>query len=222
MGLRDFFIILHKKIWLILLLPIMAGGISAYISFKVIEPVYESSMTLYILNKEDGKASVFESGDYLASQQLIKDFSEIIRSKSVIRELIEECRLTGEDPVEIAERINIRFKNDTRLIEISIRYSSPEDAKGLTEAVSRIFIEKLGNLINIENIEIIDSAELPEHPVKPNITINLTIAVIGGFVTALGLVFLLHHMDDTVKTVEDIEIQLGLIVLAIIPSHDIK
>jgi capsular polysaccharide biosynthesis protein len=222
MGLRDFFIILHKKIWLILLLPIIAGGISAYISFKVIEPVYESSMTLYILNKEDGKASVFESGDYLASQQLIKDFSEIIRSKSVIRELIEECRLTGEDPVEIAERINIRFKNDKRLIEISIRYSSPEDAKGLTEAVSRIFIEKLGNLINIENIEIIDSAELPEHPVKPNITINLTIAVIGGFVTALGLVFLLHHMDDTVKTVEDIEIQLGLIVLAIIPSHDIK
>jgi capsular polysaccharide biosynthesis protein len=218
MELREFFKIIYKKLWVVLLIPIVAAGVSTVLSFKIFEPVYESKSSMYILS---GKSDLIDQS-YLVNEKLVEDCAEIIRSKSVTRSVIEKLHLTNITSEELARKINIKSKNDTRVIEISVRSSDPEKAKMLTEEVSNVFLKKISHLLNAENIEVLDKAEVPDTPVKPRPVINIVIGTVIGLITAICLVILTDYMNNTINTLEDVETQSGLVVLGVIPSLNIK
>jgi capsular polysaccharide biosynthesis protein len=218
MELREFFKIIYKKLWVVLLIPIVAAGVSTVLSFKIFEPVYESKSSMYILS---GKSDLIDQS-YLVNEKLVEDCAEIIRSKSVTRSVIEKLHLTNITSEELARKINIKSKNDTRVIEISVRSSDPEKAKMLTEEVSNVFLKKISHLLNAKNIEVLDKAEVPDTPVKPRPVINIVIGTVIGLITAICLVILTDYMNNTINTLEDVETQSGLVVLGVIPSLNIK
>lgn len=62
-------------------------------------------------------------------------------------------------------------------------------------------------------------AALPNHgPVAPNVRRIVIAAALIGFVLAVGLAFVLEHLDSTVKTAEDVERRLNLPVLGLVPK----
>lgn len=71
--------------------------------------------------------------------------------------------------------------------------------------------------VGVNNIAVVDKAEVPGAPFKPNIQLNALIAIFLGLFGGVGLAFLFEHLDDSVKQPEDLEKQLGLPVLGIIP-----
>lgn len=71
--------------------------------------------------------------------------------------------------------------------------------------------------VGVNNIAVVDKAEVPGTPFKPNIQLNALIAIFLGLFGGVGLAFLFEHLDDSVKQPEDLEKQLGLPVLGIIP-----
>lgn len=71
--------------------------------------------------------------------------------------------------------------------------------------------------IGVNNIAVVDKAEVPDAPFKPNVKLNALIAIFLGLFGGVGLAFLFEHLDDSVKQPDDIEKQLGLPVLGIIP-----
>lgn len=68
------------------------------------------------------------------------------------------------------------------------------------------------------NIRVVDSAVPPVGPVKPRILLNLVVGLFVGLVCAVSLAFLQEHMDNTLKTPDDIENFLRMPALAMIPS----
>jgi capsular exopolysaccharide synthesis family protein len=71
--------------------------------------------------------------------------------------------------------------------------------------------------IGTNNISVIDKAEVPDRPRTPNPQRNLMIAIFLGLFGGVGLAFLFEHLDDSIKLADDVEQQLGLPVLGIIP-----
>ena len=71
--------------------------------------------------------------------------------------------------------------------------------------------------VGTNNISIIDRAEVPGGPFTPNPRRNLMIAIFLGLFGGIGLAFLFEHLDDTIKQSDEMEQQLGLPVLGIIP-----
>ncbi|WP_301101391.1 polysaccharide biosynthesis tyrosine autokinase [Propionivibrio sp.] len=71
--------------------------------------------------------------------------------------------------------------------------------------------------IGINNIAIVDKAEIPNHPFKPKLAINLLVAAFLGLFGGIALAFLFEHLDDTVKHGEDLERELHLPLLGLIP-----
>ena len=69
-------------------------------------------------------------------------------------------------------------------------------------------------------IRIVDSAEPPTDPVKPRVFLNLSLALALGICCAVGVAFLLEHLDNTLKTPEDVERILRLPALALIPAFE--
>jgi capsular exopolysaccharide synthesis family protein len=74
--------------------------------------------------------------------------------------------------------------------------------------------------VGTNNVVVIDRAQLPGGPYKPNLAKNLQFWLMLGLVGAGLLIVLFEVLDDTFKTPEEIEEQLGLAVLGIIPFSD--
>ncbi len=67
------------------------------------------------------------------------------------------------------------------------------------------------------NVRLMEYAEVPGAPFTPNVRRNLLLAVLGGLVIALGLVFGVSYFDDTVKTPEDVTGKLQVPFLGMVP-----
>jgi succinoglycan biosynthesis transport protein ExoP len=71
--------------------------------------------------------------------------------------------------------------------------------------------------VSTNNVAVIDRAQLPGSPYKPDFRLNLMKWLTFGLVGAALLIALFEVLDDTFKSPEEIEEQLGLAVLGIIP-----
>ena len=72
---------------------------------------------------------------------------------------------------------------------------------------------RLARLQNTPNVVQIESASLPENPVRPRKLVNTALAGIMGLIVAAGGVFIKEYFDDTLKTPEEVENILGLPVI---------
>lgn len=68
------------------------------------------------------------------------------------------------------------------------------------------------------NIEVVSPALQPAKPVKPKKALNLAAALVLGLMGGVLLAFLMERLDNTIKTAEDVERELGLPVLGSIPA----
>ncbi len=72
--------------------------------------------------------------------------------------------------------------------------------------------------IGTNNISVVDEAKVPMLPYKPNLQLNTLLALVLGLLGGVGLAFLFEHLDDTFRRPEELEKQLGLPVLGVIPK----
>jgi capsular exopolysaccharide synthesis family protein len=71
--------------------------------------------------------------------------------------------------------------------------------------------------ITASNIQIVDRAELPTRPYKPNIKLNLFLATMIGLFFGVGMAFFFEYLDNTVKTPEDVEQLIRLPSFGMVP-----
>ncbi len=72
------------------------------------------------------------------------------------------------------------------------------------------------------SVMVISEASIPGSPVKPNTMMNIAIAMLLGLMLFTLLAFLLEYLDNTLKTPEDIDREMALPTLGIIPRMDKK
>jgi capsular polysaccharide biosynthesis protein len=117
----------------------------------------------------------------------------------------------------ITSKLSVELKNDTRIIQISAQNNDPVMAQTIANKVAEVFMEKVVDIMQVENVKVIDKAEVPKSPVKPNKRQNVAIAFVLGLAIGFGVVFLIEYLDNTVKTPEDVKKYLDLPVIGTIP-----
>jgi capsular exopolysaccharide synthesis family protein len=71
----------------------------------------------------------------------------------------------------------------------------------------------------VNNVSILDKAELPGAPTSPSLRMNLILALGLGLAAAAAAVWLIDVLDDTFKTAEDLEEGLRIPALGVIPLY---
>lgn len=74
--------------------------------------------------------------------------------------------------------------------------------------------------VSTNNISIIDRAEPPARPSKPDLVLNMLLAFVLGLGVGVVAAILLEALDQSLATPEDVETKLGLPVLGTIPLID--
>ncbi|WP_170142081.1 GumC family protein [Thioalbus denitrificans] len=72
------------------------------------------------------------------------------------------------------------------------------------------------------NARVVDPAVVPTVPVKPRKALMVSIAIVLALFAGIGLAFLLEHLDNTLKSGEELEDRLGLPMLGSLPLLRLK
>lgn len=72
--------------------------------------------------------------------------------------------------------------------------------------------------VGTNNVSIIDAAQKPTVPVSPNLPRNLAMALVAGLLIGLVTAFGLDYLDDSFKSPEEVEREIGLPVIGVIPK----
>ncbi len=111
----------------------------------------------------------------------------------------------------------------TRLKELQVNYDVLNRKRERAEAMYQLVLGKtkeydLTQKDTIQNMRVIDPADVPPKPVKPNKPVVIVGSVFLGLLAGLGLAFFINFLDDSVKSQEDVETYLRLPFLGYIPN----
>jgi capsular exopolysaccharide synthesis family protein len=123
----------------------------------------------------------------------------------------------------INNSINEETKKLLSLNEVLIEYNAlkreVETNKSLYESLLKRTKEtEVSKELETTNIRIIDLANIPNVPFSPNRKRDILTGIVLGLVSGVSLVFLLEHLDSTVKSVDDIETYIRLPFLGYVPT----
>lgn len=217
-DLREYFFIIKKKLWVIALSAIICGLVSGLISFFMLNPVYEASTTLIVNKEEDEKVQMNTSDDLNFVQKLAVTYGEIIKSRTVITSTINKLGLDSTYE-EISNSITVTNINNTQIIKISVQNNNPHLAAKICNTIPKIFGVEAERVVKANGIEIIDKAEIPKNPIKPNKMMNIAIAMVLGIMGSVFVIFLLEALNTKVKSPKDIEDKLGIPVFGVVPKY---
>ena len=111
------------------------------------------------------------------------------------------------------------LETDRRSIQYNIFKRDVDTNRQLYNALLQRYKEVgMAGGVKPSNISIIDRAQVPKSRFAPSLSRNLLIGLMIGVLLGVMLALLLEYIDDTVKTPMDVEQQLKLVVLGIIPK----
>ena len=228
LDLKELFeIFWHKKAQIILLILIfMVSGLIYSVGF--VTPMYTSSTTLVLVGTEsvnDTETQQTESittTDITINSKLVSTYRELVKSKSILGQVISNLGIQIDEE-ELRKHIEVTAVEDTELIEISVSDENPTYAAKIANEIANVFREKIaGEIYKINNVYIVDQAEVASEPSNVNHVKNVVIFAFIGAVVAVMYVLIANMLDTTIKTQEDIEKMIKIPVLASIPMYDME
>lgn len=208
------------KYWGILLICAVLGGLTGWsLSKWVFSPVYESSVTIFAWesNGDANTTTAIKSQTLDLSSRLVNDYKEIITSRKVRKEV--SARVKQKFPLGNNNySISSDLQRNTRILKIAVAASSPELAQFAATAAAEVFSKVVQEIMNLENIQIVDVAELPTVKISPRPAINIIIGFFAGLFLALSVCLLRELLDATIKIPEEVQERLGKNVIGTIPE----
>lgn len=216
-DLGEVFHLVISKLGVIILSGILLGVLSIIGTMLFITPKYESTTKIMVLNKQDN--NTLTSADMQTSTQLTKDYAELIQSRTVLEGVIAQLNLDMTYK-EMLNKVSVETSSDSRIVSISVTDEDPYTASEIANAVRDMAAEHIQSVMDIEAVNIVDTANIPNEKASPSLAKNGVIGGLLGVIIAMAAVIIIYLTNDTIKVEEDVERYLGLSVLGSIPFSE--
>lgn len=217
-DLREYFSIIKKKWYIIAILCVICVAASSVYSFFIAKPVYQAETTL-IVKTEKAEGSQTVSGDQVSvSQKLAVTYGEVIKSRTVLENVIKNLNLK-ETYGELSGKISVSTVSDTQIIKISVKDTNNANAAKIANEIPKVFTKEAIRIADANGVEVIDKAKIPIDPVAPNKKMNIAIAGVLGIMVGVFSIFMIEFLDNKMRNPQDIEKELGLTLLGVVPKE---
>ena len=219
MDLKELFNMFWSKKFQIILIILIFGIIGFIYTIEFITPMYDASTTLVLVSSADETVTtntMITATDVSLNSKLVATYSELIKSKNVLREVISNLNTDLEEDM-LKNYITVSAVEDTELIEITVRNEEPSNAAVIANEIAEVFTDKVKEIYNINNVQIVDKAEVSSEPANINHTKDVIMFACIGLVIAIIYVIVANMLDTTIKTAEDVETAYNIPVLVSIP-----
>lgn len=206
MELKQYFTIILKKWWLIAAIVIIAVATTGIKSYYFTTPIYAANAKLIVNQSSGDEASTLNTSTVQTSIILINSYKEIIKSSAIMNKVVEKYPDLGKSAAELLSGISVTSANNSQVMNLVYQDTSYAKAAEAVNAVSTVFKEQIPHIMKVDNITILSEADetLSPGPINLNPFINILISMVVSLMLAIGLVFLLDYLDDTLKTEAEI------------------
>lgn len=149
----------------------------------------------------------------------------IAQRRQIIAGLKARAQAAAQEEERLRDELNRQKSQTFELSKKQVQYNMLNreliSSRELLENVLKQIQEtSLAVESNASNVSIVDSASVPQSAFYPRKHILLLAGVLLGLGVGVGLAFFLRHLDNTVKTPEDLTRSAGVPSLGLIPSFD--
>lgn len=144
MELRQYFAVIWKWLWLIVLGTLLAGG-TAYLVSRNMTPIYRASTTLLINQARNPSLTDYTS--LITSERLAKTYAELLTKRPVLEEVASRLGVETEETEETEEPggilpagISVQPVRDTQLLQVSVESDDPQLAMDIANTLPEVFI----------------------------------------------------------------------------------
>lgn len=227
MDIHRLFSALRRRIWIMILMAVLgAGAASAFVHFFPVVSDYQADSSIYIMNvvaEQNGKSISTEGLFY--NRSLVQNYGELIKSRRVTDEVLRKLQNQGVVLTEkqLNKAVVMNVKPDSDIMVVNATWSDPQIAAIISNAVSGAFVDTLNELTSSSSVGILDQARPPLIPQNTaSAPIRVLIGGLAGLLLGFGIIYIQELLDTTVRTIEEIENDLNIKVIGIIPEHQIK
>lgn len=184
LDLKELFNIFWRRkvaIIVILFIAIVIGVLYSYLGIK---PKY-TSYTTALLKQQNTYLTIGEKTNESNLISYVPTYIELVKSKTVINEVIETLDLS-------VGNIEVLQIEDTEIVKISVTHSNPEHAAKVASKLVEVTNKKIKEIYDIEEIYIIDNAEVSQTPSNINHKRDIIIFTFIGIVVACAYVLLMN------------------------------
>lgn len=218
-NLKDLFSYFFSKSFIVIITLTVAILVSTIYGEFIKVPMYRSYTTIVLTRSgdTDKNDNSITQNDILLNQKLVATYREIIKSRRVLGQVIENLDLDMEVS-ELSQNISVTNEEDTELIKISVSSVNKEDAKDIANEIAKVFSNEIVDIYNIKNVSIIDTAIVAKTPYNINTVKEIVIAALFGVVLGVAIIFVMFYFDTTIKNPEEIQTKIGLPLLGVVPK----
>jgi capsular exopolysaccharide synthesis family protein len=155
-------------------------------------------VTVFSEQNAELQASRYTASKDAMNAQLAKLEEQIQQTEAAIEILGIPATSTGKAELE-------RLQNELTQYQLSFT--------ALLQSYENLRLAEANSVSNLVQVE---EATPPGAPIKPNIMMNTLLAGVVGAMLAVGIIFLIEYLDDTVKSTEEATETLGIPVIGFV------
>jgi capsular polysaccharide biosynthesis protein len=169
---------------------------------------------MYVNNSTESSATI-TSGDISASKSLVETYITIIRSDTVLDEVIAEIG-AWYTPKELNAMLTASAVNSTEVFALTVKHPNPDMAVRIVNAIVNAAPRHLAEIVDGSSAKIVELAKKPTLPSSPDLKKNTAIGGLGGFLVAAMVLVLVALFDVHVNSEADLNSISELPVLGVI------
>jgi len=196
MEIKAYLRILFKRWWILVLC--LAVTLSASVILTLSQQKIYAATSVFLVRPRTNpeiKDEFVKVLDIVSRQAEINNtFAEVANSKQIKQSAIAKLGLSSQKRKGLSVGANV--VGGTNIIEISVQGPDPEVVQDFANMVGRETVNYVQSNYAIFEMEMLDEADLPKSPAKPNVTLNLIMGAFLGFALGTGLIFLLVYIQS--------------------------
>ena len=201
MTLLELLHLLRKHLRLVILLPIACAVVTGVYAF-FLPNQYTASTSMYVLSKSGSTdGTTVTQGDLSAAQMLTNDVATLIKSDRVKGDVAKQLGLDNLNGYSI----DVTSSTTTRVIDLTVTGTDPNVSAQVANALVTDVSEVAAQVMNVQSVNVIDSAVAPTTPSGPKRALYTAVAFLAGLFAAIVIVVVADMADTRVRNSKDAE-----------------
>ncbi len=213
-DLLGFFEYYKKYIWGVLAACIAAVlvVIIYYAAFKTQLYTTKTSVIL-VKNETSTTTDTISQNDITLNQKLVSTYRQIIKSRLVLEQVIGNLKL-DYDYEYLSKNVTVEAVEDTEILKIAVTDENPELAVKIADTVAEVFSREVVKIYKINNVSVLDVAELPTYPSNYHLLRDCVLALFVVFAGATAIIFVIFYYDDSLNDSSNVEKEIEMPIVA--------
>jgi diguanylate cyclase (GGDEF)-like protein len=197
MEVKMYLRMIQRGWWLVVLCPLIAIVVALTLDY-ISQPTY-SATARYVVSPDAAvdTSDVLDSINILDKRSIVSTYAAVLNSDTIFTQAIVDLKL---DPVEMDGYLRSAIVlPETNVLEVTVQGPSPQLTMMLANTIGKQAISYIDGLNQGFNIRVLDPAQMPMLPIRPDPVRDVSLAIVFGVVLGVSLAIIREQLVSPIE-----------------------